>query len=46
MQNELYNNEVQTSAFKCVACGNNLVYDPKSGKLVCPYCGNEEEIAT
>ncbi|MBR2874610.1 MAG: hypothetical protein IKC00_02145 [Clostridia bacterium] len=45
MQNELYNNEVQTSAFKCVACGNNLVYDPKSGNLVCPYCGNEEEIA-
>ena len=23
---------------KCEACGGSLVFDPKSGKLVCEYC--------
>lgn len=29
---------------KCEACGGTMEFDPKTGKLVCPYCGTEEEI--
>ncbi len=29
---------------KCEACGGSLVFDPKSGKLVCEYCGTVYEI--
>ncbi len=25
---------------KCEACGGTMDFDPKSGMLVCPYCGN------
>ena len=25
---------------KCDACGGTMDFDPKSGMLVCPYCGN------
>ena len=33
--------------FKCPGCGGPLEFDPKSGEIVCTYCGNrysEEEI--
>ena len=29
---------------KCEACGGTMDFDPKSGMLVCPYCGNSEVI--
>lgn len=29
---------------KCDACGGTMDFNPKSGKLVCPYCGTEKEI--
>ncbi|MGN1095510.1 MAG: TFIIB-type zinc ribbon-containing protein, partial [Eubacteriales bacterium] len=29
---------------KCPACGGTLDFDPKSGELLCPYCGTIVEI--
>ena len=29
---------------KCDACGGTMDFDPKTGMLVCPYCGSMEEI--
>ena len=28
----------------CPDCGADMVFDPRSGKLACPYCGAKEEI--
>lgn len=30
----------------CQNCGADMVFDPKSGKLGCPYCASEKTIAT
>jgi DNA-directed RNA polymerase subunit RPC12/RpoP len=30
--------------YPCVVCGANLVFEPKGGKLTCPYCGHSEII--
>lgn len=30
--------------FPCPACGAILVFEPKDGQLVCPYCGHKEVI--
>jgi DNA-directed RNA polymerase subunit RPC12/RpoP len=30
--------------YPCVVCGANLVFEPKDGKLTCPYCGHSEII--
>ncbi len=30
---------------KCESCGGVMDFDPASGRLVCPYCGNTQEIA-
>lgn len=30
--------------FPCKACGGNMVFDPISGSLKCPYCSNLEKI--
>lgn len=30
---------------KCSACGGTMEFNPKTGKLICPYCGTEEAIA-
>jgi hypothetical protein len=30
--------------YPCPACGANLLFEPKDGFLVCPYCGNKERI--
>lgn len=32
--------------YPCPACGANLLFEPKDGFLVCPYCGNKEAIPT
>lgn len=29
---------------KCPACGDNLQFDPATGKLKCPSCGTEQDI--
>lgn len=29
---------------KCVDCGGTMDFDPATGKMVCPYCGRQEEI--
>lgn len=30
---------------KCPSCGGVMDFDPKTGGLLCPYCGHEEQIA-
>jgi len=30
---------------KCPACGGVMDFSPAAGRMVCPYCGTEEEIA-
>ncbi|MDR1094487.1 MAG: TFIIB-type zinc ribbon-containing protein [Clostridiales bacterium] len=30
--------------FKCKNCGNDLTFEPKSGKLACEHCGTVEDI--
>ncbi len=32
--------------YPCVVCGANLVFEPKNGKLTCPYCSHTEIIPT
>lgn len=34
----------QTEVNQCASCGGNTVYDPSSGTLKCPFCGDEQEI--
>ena len=29
---------------KCPNCGGPITFSPTSGKLVCDYCGHEEEV--
>lgn len=31
--------------YPCANCGADLLFEPKNGKLTCPYCGYTEEIA-
>ena len=38
--------EVSTDSVKCKGCGSNMVFDPATQKLKCPYCGYTEEFAT
>ncbi len=37
------NTEEETDK-KCSACGGTMEFDPKSGMMLCPYCGAQEEI--
>lgn len=30
---------------KCPNCGGVMDFDPKTGGLLCPYCGHTQEIA-
>jgi DNA-directed RNA polymerase subunit RPC12/RpoP len=32
-------------SFPCPGCGADMVYEPGSTSMVCPYCGRREEIA-
>ncbi len=34
----------QTEVNQCSSCGGNTVYDPSTGTLKCPFCGNEQEL--
>jgi DNA-directed RNA polymerase subunit RPC12/RpoP len=31
--------------YPCANCGADLLFEPKNGKLTCPYCNHTEEIA-
>jgi DNA-directed RNA polymerase subunit RPC12/RpoP len=45
MENAPEINKENINRFLCPNCGANMVFDPKSGKLACPYCAHAEEIA-
>src|SRR6266498_304253 len=32
--------------YPCIACGADLLYEPKDGFLSCPYCSHKEAIPT
>ncbi len=36
----------ETSVTKCPSCGGNMVFDPESGDLKCPYCSSKREIVS
>ncbi|WP_461206185.1 TFIIB-type zinc ribbon-containing protein [Clostridium sp. DL1XJH146] len=36
----------ETTVTKCPACGSNMLFDPESGNLKCPYCSNKSEIVS
>ena len=36
--------ETETEIAKCPACGAKMEFDPLAQKLVCKYCGTDEEI--
>lgn len=37
-------NKENINRFLCENCGGNMVFDPKKGKLACPYCGFARDI--
>jgi DNA-directed RNA polymerase subunit RPC12/RpoP len=37
-------NRENINRFLCENCGANMVFDAKSGKLACPFCGHAQEI--
>jgi DNA-directed RNA polymerase subunit RPC12/RpoP len=37
-------NKEDLSRFLCEACGANMVFDPRQGRLACPYCGHSRAI--
>jgi predicted RNA-binding Zn-ribbon protein involved in translation (DUF1610 family) len=38
------NIEKESDKFMCQSCGGNMAFDPRLGKLSCPFCGSSEEI--
>lgn len=44
MENAPEINKENVNRFLCPNCGANMVFDPKSGKLSCPYCAHSQEI--
>ena len=44
MQNAPEINKENVNRFLCENCGANMVFDPKNGKLTCPYCAHSQEI--
>lgn len=36
--------EGNVSTQVCGSCGADMVFDPKSGMLACPYCGSKQEV--
>ena len=45
MQNAPEINKENINRFLCENCGANMVFDPKNGRLTCPYCSHSQEIA-
>ena len=46
MQNAPEINKSDINRFTCPNCAANMVFDAKSGKLVCPYCEHSQEIVS
>lgn len=44
MQNAPEINKENINRFLCENCGANMVFDAKSGKLTCPFCGHSQEV--
>lgn len=44
MENPPEINKKNVNRFLCENCGANMVFDPKNGKLSCPYCAHSQEI--
>ncbi|HMS40190.1 MAG TPA: hypothetical protein PKE69_08195 [Pyrinomonadaceae bacterium] len=44
MQNSPEINKENINRFLCQNCGANMVFDAKSGKLACPFCGHKQEV--
>ncbi len=44
MQNKPTINKENINRFLCANCGANMVFDPQSGQLACPYCGSRKAI--
>lgn len=44
MQNAPEINKENINRFLCENCGANMVFDAKSGKLACPFCGHSQEV--
>jgi DNA-directed RNA polymerase subunit RPC12/RpoP len=44
MQNNPVINKENINHFLCPNCGANMVFDPRAGKLACPYCEHAQEI--
>ena len=44
MQENLTINKENINRFLCENCGGNMIFDPKHGQLVCPYCANKKAV--
>lgn len=40
------NSKENLNRYTCSNCGADMVFDPKVGKLACPYCGSKKAIQT
>lgn len=45
MENAPEINKDNINRFLCENCGANMVFDAKTGKLACPFCGHAQEVA-
>lgn len=44
MQNNPEINKENINRFLCPNCAANMVFDARTGKLACPYCGHAEDV--
>ena len=44
MENNPELSKENINRYLCEGCGGNMVFDPKQGKLACPYCGFSKAI--
>jgi DNA-directed RNA polymerase subunit RPC12/RpoP len=44
MENNPLINKENINRFLCDNCGANMVFEPRSGQLACPHCGNAKTI--
>jgi predicted RNA-binding Zn-ribbon protein involved in translation (DUF1610 family) len=42
--NENQINKEEANIYRCKSCSGNMTFDPVSGTLKCPYCGNTKEV--
>lgn len=39
-------NTQDTINYSCPGCGSNMIFDPETQTLKCPFCGNSQEVQT